>query len=211
MLWRADSVNNVMCQTMRRVALLRQARFARLAFWVRHSGYGILGLVFWAWYFGTGILGLAFWHWRGLAAHVKGRQPNAHKTRRTVRRERWNLCTAMSSVLHIYKIEGDAVWSAALAAGRYTGSPDDIRDGFIHFSTAAQARVTAAKYFAGRHDLVVAAIRTVDLGAALKWEASRGGDLFPHLYAPLEARHVVWTAPLSLDASGQHQFPAEMI
>jgi uncharacterized protein (DUF952 family) len=117
----------------------------------------------------------------------------------------------MSDPALIYKIESAAVWSAAMTRGHYTGSPDDVRDGFIHFSTAAQARATAAKYFAGRADLVLAAIRTDALDAALKWEAARGGALFPHLYAPLDMSHVVWTRPLPLDPNGGHIFPTEMV
>ena len=117
----------------------------------------------------------------------------------------------MSATRYIYKIESAAVWRAAEAAGRYLGSPDDVRDGFIHFSSAAQARATAAKYFAGRADLVLSAIATAPLGATLTWEASRGGALFPHLYAALDMAHVAWTKPLPLDADGTHSFPAEMV
>jgi uncharacterized protein (DUF952 family) len=111
----------------------------------------------------------------------------------------------------IYKIEQASVWSAAEVQGRYTGSPDDVRDGFIHFSSAEQARATAAKYFAGRTDLILSAIDTVALGDALKWEASRGGALFPHLYADLDMQHVAWTKPLPLDPVGAHVFPQEMV
>jgi uncharacterized protein (DUF952 family) len=116
-----------------------------------------------------------------------------------------------TSVRTIYKIEGQADWAAALKAGQYIGSADDRRDGFIHFSTAEQARVTAAKYFAGRADLVIAAIDPGLCAAGLKWEASRGGALFPHLYAALPTKAVVWTKALPLDAGGQHLFPPEMI
>lgn len=117
----------------------------------------------------------------------------------------------MAKATLIYKIESADVWSGAMTRGLYTGSPDDARDGFIHFSTAEQARVTAAKYFAGRRDLILAAIHTVALGKHLKWEPSRGGALFPHLYAPLEAAHVVWTKPLPLDLTGAHVFPSEIV
>ena len=121
----------------------------------------------------------------------------------------WRLLVLVSPDF-VNKIEVRDSWAKALAVGQYSGSPDDTRDGFIHFSTAAQARTTAAKFFAGRDDLVIAAIITQPLGAALKWEVSRGGDLFPHLYAPLDARHVAWTRPLPLDSAGHHVFPAEM-
>jgi uncharacterized protein (DUF952 family) len=98
----------------------------------------------------------------------------------------------------IYKILPRADWTAAKAAGRFEGSPVDRADGYIHFSTAAQAPETAAKHFAGQGGLVVLEVEADDLGAALKWEPSRGGALFPHLYGSLETRHVraVTEAPL---------------
>lgn len=111
----------------------------------------------------------------------------------------------------IYKIADAPLWAAAVAAGKLIGSQHDIRDGFIHFSTAAQAHETAAKHFVGQHDLVLAAIDTARLGDALKWEASRGGDVFPHLYAPLPMSAVVWSRPLPLGAQGEHDFPVEMV
>ena len=101
----------------------------------------------------------------------------------------------------IYKILARAEWAAAEAAGRYDGSAVDLTDGFIHFSTAAQAGETARRHFAGQPDLVVLEIEADDLGEALRWEPSRGGDLYPHLYAPLDARHVrgLRAAPLGVD------------
>ena len=101
----------------------------------------------------------------------------------------------------IYKILSRAEWSAAEAAGAFGGSAVDHQDGYIHFSTAAQAGETARRYFAGQRDLVVLEIEGDDLGAALKWEPSRGGDLFPHLYGPLAAAQVlrVIEAPLAED------------
>ena len=81
----------------------------------------------------------------------------------------------------IYKILSRAEWAQAQAAGVFAGSAVDHADGFIHFSTAAQAPETARRHFAGQSDLVVLAIEADDLGAALVWEPSRGGDLFPHL------------------------------
>ena len=103
----------------------------------------------------------------------------------------------------IYKILPRADWTAAQAAGRYLGSPVDAADGFIHFSTATQAPETAAKHFAGQSDLVVLAVEADDLGEALRWEPSRGGQLFPHLYGPLDAGHVraVTQAPLGADGA----------
>ena len=101
----------------------------------------------------------------------------------------------------IYKILPRADWTAAHEAGRFEGSPVDLQDGFIHFSTAEQAQETARRHFAGVTDLVVLEVEADDLGEALRWEPSRGGELFPHLYAPLEARHVryVTEAPLGED------------
>jgi uncharacterized protein (DUF952 family) len=95
----------------------------------------------------------------------------------------------------IYKICSQAEWAVALAAGSYAGSADDLRDGFIHFSTAAQLEATAAKYFAGRTDLMVLAVDAALLGAALRFEPSRGGDLFPHLYGSLPLHAVISSAP----------------
>jgi len=89
--------------------------------------------------------------------------------------------------LRIYKILPRADWAAACSSGRYEGSPVDRSDGFIHFSTAAQAPETARRHFAGQLDLVVLAVEAEALGAALRWEPSRGGELFPHLYGPLAA------------------------
>lgn len=105
----------------------------------------------------------------------------------------------------IYKILSRAEWARAKAAGRFEGSAVDLADGFIHFSTGAQAQETARRHFAGRADLVVLEIDADDLGPALKLEASRGGDLFPHLYGPLDVAHVraVTDAPLGADGVPQ--------
>ena len=111
----------------------------------------------------------------------------------------------------IYKISDAASWQVAMAHGRFDGSAHDVRDGFIHFSTAEQARATAAKHFTGEANLIVAAIDAGQLGPALKWEPSRGGDLFPHLYGALAPAAVVWTRPLPLGPDGQHVFPPEMV
>jgi uncharacterized protein (DUF952 family) len=101
----------------------------------------------------------------------------------------------------IYKILTRAEWAAAKAAGRFEGSAVDVADGYIHFSTAAQAAETARRHFAGQADLVVLEIEAGELGPGLKWEPSRGGDLFPHLYGALDARMVrrVTEAPLGAD------------
>ena len=109
----------------------------------------------------------------------------------------------------IYKICGSAEWAQAQASGQYCGSADDARDCFIHLSTAAQLAGTLAKHFAGRDDLLLIAIDADALGAALKWEPSRGGDLFPHLYGALPTSAARWTRPLLRDTSGQHILPPE--
>lgn len=108
----------------------------------------------------------------------------------------------------IYKITPEAPWRAAEKAGRFEGAPIDIADGYIHFSTAGQARETAAKHFAGQQDLLLVAVDAEPFGEALRWEVSRGGALFPHLYAPLTMDAVVWVKPLPLGADGVHAFPA---
>lgn len=106
----------------------------------------------------------------------------------------------------IYKILRAAEWQALCEQGETAGAPVDVTDGFIHFSTADQARETAAKHFAGEDDLVLAAFDADALGAELKWEVSRGGALFPHLYAPLRHADVIWSEPLPL-RNGVHRFP----
>jgi uncharacterized protein (DUF952 family) len=110
----------------------------------------------------------------------------------------------------IYKIVPDRLWRDAVAKGSFGGSPVDVADGFIHFSTASQVRETAAKHFAGVPDLVIVAVSAADLGAQLRWEPSRGGDLFPHLYEELPLTAVRWVHPLPLDAAARHVFPASM-
>jgi uncharacterized protein (DUF952 family) len=102
----------------------------------------------------------------------------------------------------IYKILPRADWMLAHEAGCYEGSPLDLSDGFIHFSTADQAQETARKHFAGQTDLVVLEVEADDLGAALRWEPSRGGELFPHLYGPLAAEQVCYVTEAPLDADG---------
>lgn len=107
----------------------------------------------------------------------------------------------------ILKICSRSEWDAAIARGAYTGSAVDVKDGFIHFSTPEQAVETAAKHFAGQSDLVLVGIVAEDLGDALKWEPSRGGALFPHLYGPLPVHLARWVKPLPLGDDGRHQFP----
>lgn len=106
----------------------------------------------------------------------------------------------------IYKIFRRPEWDAFCAAGQTLGAPVDLTDGFIHFSTAAQVAETAARHFAAESDLVLVTFDTDTLGGALKWEPSRGGQLFPHLYRALNLAEVVRDTSLPLGASG-HIFP----
>jgi len=107
----------------------------------------------------------------------------------------------------IYKIAPRDLWAQAEEAGNFTGAPVDIADGYIHFSTSEQVRETAAKHFAGQTDLLLVSVDTAALGDALKFETSRGGALFPHLYAVLPLSAVVKVEPLLLDKDGLHIFP----
>jgi uncharacterized protein (DUF952 family) len=107
----------------------------------------------------------------------------------------------------VFKIATVTQWSDAVARGAFDGSKDDQRDGFIHLSAAHQLTGTLTKHFHGQPDLVLIAFSTADLGADLKWEVSRGGEPFPHLYAPLATRLALWTKPLVLDRHGLPQVP----
>jgi uncharacterized protein (DUF952 family) len=110
----------------------------------------------------------------------------------------------------IYKICDRALWQEAERLGVFRGAPVDAQDGFIHFSTAGQVAETAARHFAGGADLILVAVEAERLGPALKWEPSRGGALFPHLYGALSLDAVVWTKPLPLGSDGRHMFPEAM-
>jgi uncharacterized protein (DUF952 family) len=110
-------------------------------------------------------------------------------------------------VATIYKICERAQWRAAEAAGQFRGSAVDERDGFIHFSTTAQLAETATKHFAGQKDLMLVAVDAGAFGAALKWEKSRGGDLFPHLYAALPLKAVRWARLLPDEIDGRRPLP----
>jgi len=107
----------------------------------------------------------------------------------------------------IYKIVPQTLWRDAEARGYFEGSPVDLADGYIHFSTHEQAAETAAKHFAGQSDLLLVAINTAALRDALKYEPSRGGALFPHLYERLDLQAVKWVQPLPLGPDGKHVFP----
>ncbi|MDF1728164.1 MAG: DUF952 domain-containing protein [Sulfitobacter sp.] len=107
----------------------------------------------------------------------------------------------------IYKIFRADEWAALRREGSTQGAPVDLADGYVHFSTADQAAETAAKHFGGEEGLMLLAVEAETLGEALKWEPSRGGALFPHLYRELRMPEVHWAQPLPLQ-DGTHVFPA---
>jgi uncharacterized protein (DUF952 family) len=113
----------------------------------------------------------------------------------------------MTSDTVIYHMCRAEEWAAAQRSGLYPGSSQDAADGFIHFSTAAQIVESAAKHRAGQTGLVLLSVDAGRLGAALKWEPSRGGQLFPHLYGSLPVDAVIAVDPLPLGPDGHHQFP----
>lgn len=109
----------------------------------------------------------------------------------------------------IYKILTADQWQAFEVAGTFTGAPIDLADGYIHFSTAEQAAETAAKHFAGQSGLMLAAVHGDTLGEALKYEKSRGDQLFPHLYGTLNMTDIVWCRPMPLGSDHLHVLPLE--
>ncbi len=111
----------------------------------------------------------------------------------------------------VFKVLARADWDEARVDGLYRGSPDDRRDGFIHFSAAYQLEGTLAKYFRGKADHLLVAFDTDALGPELKWEPSRGGDLFPHLYGPLPVALALWQRPLELGADGVPNLQGEWL
>ncbi len=113
----------------------------------------------------------------------------------------------MTSRKFIYHVCSAADWARATASGTYEGSTDDARDGYLHFSTATQVRESVAKHRAGQEGLVMLAVNPDGLGNALRWEPSRGGALFPHLYGPLAVAAVAQVIPLPLGADRLHVFP----
>ncbi|RTL52550.1 MAG: DUF952 domain-containing protein [Bradyrhizobiaceae bacterium] len=107
----------------------------------------------------------------------------------------------------IYKICPAPLWREAERRGAFPGSVDDLRDGFIHFSTAGQVEATLARHFSGHADLFLIAVESEALGDALKWEPSRGGELFPHLYAALDPHEARSVVALKLRADGSYAIP----
>jgi len=110
--------------------------------------------------------------------------------------------------MFVYKICTAALWADAERERVFRGAPVDVADGYIHFSTAAQVAETLAKHFAGQTELVLVEVDTARLGNALKWEPSRGGALFPHLYGALDLIAVNRVMPLPLGADGRHALPS---
>ena len=108
---------------------------------------------------------------------------------------------------HVYHLARRAEWDAAQSTGVYRGSADDRRDGYQHFSTAEQIVESARRHRAGEPDLLLLRVRTAELGDALRWEPSRGGGLFPHLYGELPVSAVDRADELPLTADGSHTFP----
>ena len=110
----------------------------------------------------------------------------------------------------IYKIFRFHEWEQLKKVGHTMGGPIDLNDGYIHFSTSSQAQKTAEKHFVGAQDLYLAAIDATKLRTSLKWEVSRGGAEFPHLYDKLNITDVEWCLPLPL-VEGRHKFPEKFI
>lgn len=107
----------------------------------------------------------------------------------------------------IYKVVDKDVWTAAKASGQFIGAAIDLRDGYIHLSTADQVVETVQKHFAGQDNLMLLSVSTVEMGDSLKWEKSRNDQLFPHLYRPLIPSDVVAEASLVMQEDGSHHFP----
>lgn len=117
------------------------------------------------------------------------------------------MVTPMRNPEFIYKIASRPVFEASQAAGRFLGMPIDHKDGYIHFSTATQLEETLRLHFAGQDDLVVFCVNAPDLGADLRWEPSRGGQLFPHLYGELPMSAIVAEATTDVAADGSVILP----
>ncbi len=107
----------------------------------------------------------------------------------------------------IYKISTAALWAEAERSGVFTGMPIDIKDGYLHFSTAEQTAETMAIHFKGQDGLVLIAVEGDQFGDTLKWEVSRGGAKFPHLYATLPVSAALWVKPMPLGPDGKHRIP----
>jgi uncharacterized protein (DUF952 family) len=127
-------------------------------------------------------------------------QPFAHRDIGAREPRRQNTVHRMRQI--VYKIATAAEWQEAIATGHYSGSADDVRDGFIHLSSRSQLSGTLEKHFKGKTGLVLIAFEEDKLGANLKWETSRGGDLFPHLYGHLPVSNALWERTLTVGTDG---------
>lgn len=117
------------------------------------------------------------------------------------------MVTPMQNPEFLYKIASAESYDAAIASGRFTGMPIDIADGYIHFSTAGQLRETLALHFRGQSGVIVFSVRTYDAGAGLRWETSRGGQLFPHLYGAFPMSAVGDMTKVDVDSDGAVDLP----
>lgn len=113
--------------------------------------------------------------------------------------------------MQIFKILTPDEWQTLIAQGETAGAPVDVADGFVHFSTAEQTAETLEKHFAHQDGLVLLALDADALGPSLKWEPSRGGALFPHLYGPLRLADVISSRPITLAPNGRHILPDDLI
>ncbi|MGI9394317.1 MAG: DUF952 domain-containing protein [Boseongicola sp.] len=104
--------------------------------------------------------------------------------------------------MRVYKIFRKSEWEAFQGDGKSKGAPVDLDDGFIHFSTGTQLAETLALHFSGEDDLLILALEGGSLGSALKWEQSRGGSLFPHLYREMLLTDLLWVRPCTLGPTG---------
>jgi uncharacterized protein (DUF952 family) len=131
-----------------------------------------------------------------------GRPPNPAISGKTAREAQ-----VRNAVPIIYKITPASAWREAERQGVYRGSADDLRDGYIHFSTAAQVAETARKHYFGQRGLLLVAVDADALGAALRWEPSRNDELFPHLYGELDLGAVTDILDLRARSDGTHDIP----
>ena len=117
------------------------------------------------------------------------------------------MTTPMRNPEFIYKIASGAAFAAAHDAGTFTGMPIDLADGFVHFATASQLPETLSLHFRGEANLVLFAVRSFDVGRDLRWEPSRDGKLFPHVYGTFPMSIIAWSAPISVAADGSCRLP----
>lgn len=110
----------------------------------------------------------------------------------------------------VYKLVRAEEWQAAEKEGTFLGSPDDVRDGYLHFSAAGQLRATAERHFAGENGLLLLTVEVSRLGSALRWEPSRKGEKFPHLYSPLQREQIARVERLARGADGRLVFPPDI-